>query len=65
VTAATRGTRNDALLIGGALVAVGLFMLLGEFSWMQWVGWSMAHMLWPLLLIGAGALLLARRARED
>ena len=55
------GRRNDALLIGGALIAVGLFMLLGEFSWMHWVGWGMAHMLWPLLLIGAGALLLARR----
>jgi phage shock protein PspC (stress-responsive transcriptional regulator) len=55
------GRRNDALLIGGALIAVGLFMLLGEFSWMSWVGWGMAHMLWPLLLIGAGALLLVRR----
>jgi phage shock protein PspC (stress-responsive transcriptional regulator) len=55
------GRRNDALLIGGALMAVGLFMLLGEFSWMHWVGWGMAHMVWPLLLIGAGALLLARR----
>jgi phage shock protein C len=58
---APAGRRNDALLIGGALIAVGLFMLLGEFSWMSWVGWGMAHMLWPLLLIGAGALLLVRR----
>jgi len=61
IAAAPAGRRNEALLIGGALIAVGLFMLLGEFSWMSWVGWGMAHMLWPLLLIGAGALLLVRR----
>jgi MYXO-CTERM domain-containing protein len=28
---------------------------------MHWVGWGMAHMVWPLLLIAAGALLLLRR----
>lgn len=52
---------DGALLIGLVLVAVGALLLMSEFAWVRWLGWGLAHVLWPTLLILAGAFLLMRR----
>jgi phage shock protein PspC (stress-responsive transcriptional regulator) len=52
---------GNALLLGIVLVAVGVILLSGEFGWVRWLGWGLTRVLWPVLLIAAGAFLLTRR----
>jgi phage shock protein PspC (stress-responsive transcriptional regulator) len=49
-----------ALLIGGSLIALGLIFLLGNLQ-IPWLRWLRFDVLWPLLLIAAGAVLIWRR----
>ena len=48
-------------LVGGVLLGIGGFLLLRRLGWLH-VGW---HELWPLLLIGMGVLILARRTGQS
>jgi phage shock protein PspC (stress-responsive transcriptional regulator) len=55
------GGADNALLLGIVLVGIGVVLLSGEFGWVRWLGWGLTRVLWPVLLIGAGAFLLTRR----
>lgn len=52
------------LLIGGALVIVGVLALLDNLN-LPWLRWVRFDMFWPVLLIIAGAALIWRRLRRD
>jgi phage shock protein C len=54
--------RERGLLLGGALVALGLVLLAKELGLWWWVG---LRRLWPLLLIAAGVVLLIDRTRSE
>jgi phage shock protein PspC (stress-responsive transcriptional regulator) len=57
---ASAGT-DSALLLGIVLVGMGVVLLSGQLGWVRWLGWGLTRVLWPVLLIGAGAFLLTRR----
>ncbi len=59
--ATVRRIGDSALLLGGALVAFGLLMLMRGFAWLQWFGWGVPHLVVPALLIAGGIFLLTRR----
>lgn len=65
VPAEPRSERNpqSATIIGAALILVGLLVMLNNlgFSWLRWLNFDV---LWPLLLVVAGAALIWRRVRE-
>lgn len=54
--------REQSLLIGGALIALGVILLAREFGLLWWVS---LRRLWPLLLVAAGLALLVDRARSE
>jgi hypothetical protein len=43
------------------LIALGVMFLLGQFNWFSW---RLYEYLWPLLLIGLGVWMIARRMRD-
>jgi phage shock protein C len=49
-----------ATIVGAALILVGAFTLLRRLN-LAWLAWLDMDLLWPLLLIVAGVMLLARR----
>ncbi len=51
-----------SLFIGGALILVGIFYLLENLNitWLSWLRWDVV---WPVILIAAGALFLVRQFR--
>lgn len=51
---------RTGLLIGGALIVLGVIFLLGNLQ-LPWLRWLRFDLLWPLLLIAAGAVLIWRR----
>ena len=53
--------RERGLLVGGVLIALGVIFLLKELN-LWW--WLQLWRLWPLLLVGAGVLLLIDRGRS-
>ncbi len=53
---------NGALILGVILVAVGGVALMSQFPMFQMIGWGLARIWWPTMLILVGmALILARR----
>jgi phage shock protein C len=60
----TRGTGNNqgAIVIGGALLVLGLFFL-AQTTIGAWIPWLEFRTLWPLLLILAGGAVLWNRAK--
>ncbi len=53
---------NGALILGVILVAVGGVALMSQFPMFQMIGWGLARIWWPTVLILVGmALILARR----
>jgi hypothetical protein len=44
------------------LIALGVLFLLGQFDWFSW---HMFQYFWPLLLIGLGVWLIARRLHSS
>ena len=54
--ASRRGRRRDIFAL--ALIAIGCVILLSNVGVFWWLSWSV---LWPLVLIGIGAVILARR----
>ncbi len=53
---------RSAAIIGGALILMGVFFLMRTLD-VPWLRWLDLDLLWPALLIVAGAVLLWRRAR--
>ena len=53
---------QTGLIVGAALVLLGLVFLVQnlEIAWLRWLD---AGMIWPLLLIAAGAALIWRRMK--
>lgn len=58
----TPGDRRAAWLVGGGLVVIGSLLLLERLN-LSWFAWFRLNLLWPLLLIVAGAALLLRQVR--
>jgi phage shock protein C len=56
--------RQAGLYIGGGLVLLGLIFLADNLN-IWWLRWFNLDMLWPLLLIAAGAALIWRRMSEN
>lgn len=50
------GDSKTVMIVGGALVAIGVLMVLRNF--VPWLGWTT---LWPVALIGLGIVMLLRR----
>ena len=63
-TAFDRPNLNAARLIGIGLVLAGIVYLLRNFD-LPWLRWLQADILWPLLLIAAGAFLLMRAVKGE
>ena len=57
--ASWRGRRRDVFAL--ALIAVGCVLLLSNLGVFWWLSWGV---LWPLVLIGIGAVILAKRTRN-
>lgn len=53
--------RNTSVLVGIALVGIGGVLLLNQFALFNWLGFGLARIWWPALLILAGAALIAAR----
>ena len=51
------------LIVGGALVLLGVFMLVGNI--VPWLWWWDFDVLWPLLLVVGGLVLLLRRVKGE
>ena len=62
VRASTGNNPQTSLIVGAALVLLGLVFLVQnlEIAWLRWLD---AGMIWPLLLIAAGAALIWRRMK--
>ncbi|TFH31920.1 MAG: PspC domain-containing protein [Anaerolineales bacterium] len=52
------------MVIGGALVILGIAFLIDNLN-LVWLAWFRLELLWPVLLILAGAVLLIRRTQGD
>jgi len=52
------------LIVGGALVAVGIFLLIKNLN-IPWLWWLDSALLWPALLVIAGIALLIRSTRGE
>jgi phage shock protein C len=52
------------LVIGYALVALGVVLLLHNLDWIHWPRWARFEVLWPLVLVGMGAGLVRRSMRK-
>lgn len=52
------------LVIGYALVALGVLLLLHNLDWIHWPHWARFQVLWPLVLVGMGAGLVRRSMRK-
>ena len=59
-TGATAG-RNASMVGALVLIGIGMLFLLDN---LQWFGWFRPDIFWPLILIGIGVALLARRDSE-
>jgi len=59
-----RPNPNASLIIGGALILLGIFYLLDNLQ-VEWLRWLNFDLLWPLLLIIAGLAILLRRTKGD
>jgi hypothetical protein len=55
---AARPVHHDGLWLGALLIAVGAVLLAGSAGLLAWWDWAV---MWPVLVIGLGLLLLARR----
>jgi phage shock protein PspC (stress-responsive transcriptional regulator) len=55
---------NASLIIGGALIILGVFYLLDQLQ-VEWLRWLNFDLVWPVLLIIAGLAILLRRRRGD
>lgn len=53
--------RNTSVLVGIALISIGGVLLLNQFALFNWLGFGLARIWWPALLILAGAALIAAR----
>lgn len=60
--AASRSNPQAGLIIGGALVILGLIYLLQNLN-ISWLNWLDFDILWPLLLVAFGVALILRRFR--
>lgn len=52
------------LVIGYALIALGVVLLLHNLDWIRWPSWARFEVLWPLILVGMGGGLVHRSVRR-
>ena len=52
--------RSSAFWGGGVLILIGVYFLLNNLGLLNWLDWNIA---WPVILIGLGIYLVARRLR--
>ena len=52
--------RGSAFWGGGVLILIGIYFLLANLGLLHWLDWNIA---WPVILIGLGVYLVARRLR--
>ena len=52
--------RSGAFWGGGVLILIGVYFLLANLGLLKWLDWNIA---WPVILIGLGIYLVARRLR--
>ncbi len=60
----TRPNTRAVQFIGGALVLLGVVYLIQNLN-IPWLAWFNDRLLWPILIIGVGALLLSRAFRRS
>ena len=57
--AVSRPHPKASLIIGGGLIILGIFWLIDQLN-ISWLWWWNFDVLWPILLVGAGIVLLLR-----
>jgi phage shock protein PspC (stress-responsive transcriptional regulator) len=55
------GSTTGAIIVGGAFILLGIFLLLQRLNFFWWLNWGV---MWPLLLILLGGALLFSRIRQ-
>ena len=60
----TRPNTRAVQFIGGALVILGVVYLIQNLN-IPWLAWFNDRLLWPILIIGVGALLLSRAFKRS
>ena len=55
---------NGALILGVILVGVGGFALLSQFPVFHMIGWGLARIWWPTMLILVGMAIILARSRD-
>ncbi len=60
----TRPNTRTVQFIGGALVILGVVYLIQNLN-IPWLAWFNDRLLWPILIIGIGALLLSRAFKRS
>ncbi len=58
-----RSSGSMGIVIGGALVVFGIFMLIQQFN-IPWLWWLRLDVLWPLLLVVSGFFVLLRAVKR-
>jgi phage shock protein C len=57
--------RAARLAIGYGLIGLGSILLLHNLDWIHWPSWARFEVLWPLILVGMGAGLVARSLHKQ
>lgn len=57
----TGGGPDAVVLLGVALLVLGVVLLSGQLGWLRWLGWGITRLFWPTLLVFLGVYLLTRR----
>jgi phage shock protein C len=65
VHAISNDGRAARLAIGYGLIGLGALLLMHNLDWIHWPSWARFEVLWPLILVGMGAGLVARSVHKE